>query len=38
MVLETRDVDELVALFTSMAVLDQRDAFYMPGIDLGRKH
>jgi hypothetical protein len=35
---ETREVDELVALFTCMAVLNQRDAFYMPGIDLGGNH
>jgi hypothetical protein len=38
LVLETREVDELVALFTCMAVLNERDAFYMPGIDLGGKH
>jgi hypothetical protein len=38
LVLETREVDELMALFTCMAVLNERDAFYMPGIDLGGKH
>lgn len=35
LVVETREVDELVALLTCMAVLNQRDAFYMPGLDLG---
>jgi hypothetical protein len=35
LVLETREVDELTALLTCMAVLNQRDAFYMPGLDLG---
>lgn len=37
LVLETREVDELVALLTCMAVLNQRDAFYMPGLDLGSR-
>jgi hypothetical protein len=35
--LETREVDELVAMLTCMAVLNQRDAFYMPGLDLGTR-
>lgn len=37
LVLETREVDELVALLTCMAVLNQRDAFYKPGLDLGNR-
>jgi hypothetical protein len=37
LVLETREVDELVALLTCMAVLNQRDAFYKPGLDLGSR-
>lgn len=35
--LETREVDALVAMLTCMAVLNQRDAFYMPGLDLGTR-
>ena len=35
LVLETREVDDLIALLTCMAVLNQRDAFYKPGLDLG---
>jgi len=34
---EVREVDELVAVLTCMAVLSQRDAFYMPGLDLGSR-
>lgn len=37
LVLETREVDELVALLTCLAVLNQRDAFYVPGLDLGSR-
>jgi hypothetical protein len=37
LVLDTREVDELVALLTCLAVLNQRDAFYMPGLDLGSR-
>lgn len=37
LVLETGEVDKLVALLTCMALLNQRDAFCMPGLDLGSK-
>lgn len=37
LILETREVGELVAMLTCMAVLNQRDAFYMPGLDLGSR-
>ena len=37
LVLVTKEVDELVALLTCMAVLNQRDAFYMPGIYLSSR-
>lgn len=35
--LVTKEVDELVALLTCMAVLNQRDAFYMPGLYLSSR-
>ena len=38
LVLETREVDELVASLTCMALLNQRDAFYKTGLDLGGRH
>jgi hypothetical protein len=37
LVVERREVDELVAVLTCMAVLSQLDGFYMPGLDLGSR-
>jgi hypothetical protein len=37
LVLVTKEMDELVALLTCMAVLNQRDAFYMPGLYLSSR-
>jgi hypothetical protein len=37
LVLVTKEVDELAALLTCMAVLNQRDAFYMPGLYLSSR-
>jgi hypothetical protein len=37
LVLVMKEVDELVALLTCMAVLNQRDAFYMPGLYLSSR-
>jgi len=36
-VLATKEVDELVALLTCMAVLNQRDSYYMPGLYLSTR-
>jgi hypothetical protein len=36
-VLATKEVDELVTLLTCMAVLNQRDAYYMPGLYLSTR-
>jgi hypothetical protein len=36
-VLATKEVDELVALLTCMAVLNQRDSYYMPGLYLSSR-
>jgi hypothetical protein len=35
--LVTKEVDELVALLTCMAVLNQRDSYYMPGLYLSSR-
>ena len=36
-VLGTKEVDDLVALLTCMAVLNQRDSYYMPGLYLSTR-